>query len=182
MMLSGLVDGIHGGLAHAESDSSPSAFRAEHMSAPATRELLPAATALAGIGLLAAAARLMLLRVTVRGVSMEPTFREGRQVLVLRTPLSRPSVGDVIVLRHGEQLVIKRLAAVAGDRVPPQVRGAVGAGPEDRVPDGRIVVLGDNTALSLDSRAQGYLRRSAVMGVVLGATRPSQGTNPAADG
>ena len=151
------------------------------VTAPATRGLLPAATAIVGLSLLAATRR-MLLRMTVRGVSMAPTFLEGRRVLVLRTPLAHPSVDDVIVLRLDEKLAIKRLAAVAGDPVPVQVRETVGAGPDDLVPDGCIVVLGDNAAFSLDSRTQGYFQRSAVVGVVLGAPKLSQDTTAAAPG
>ncbi|RJL32250.1 hypothetical protein D5H75_16135 [Bailinhaonella thermotolerans] len=44
--------------------------------------------------------------------------------------------------------LIKRIAAVAGQPVPPDVPGRT-------VPEGQVVVLGDNPAQSLDSRHLG---------------------------
>ncbi|MBI0382585.1 S26 family signal peptidase, partial [Streptomyces albiflaviniger] len=84
--------------------------------------------------------RRTLVVVTVRGGSMEPTYRDGERVLVRRG--GRCAVGQVVVVRQedgglpspapnravaatgtgtgtAEEWIIKRVAAVAGDRPPP---------------------------------------------------------------
>ncbi|WP_182887396.1 S26 family signal peptidase [Microbispora sp. H10885] len=66
----------------------------------------------------------------------------------------------------GTSWLIKRIAAVPGDRVPDQVMAGVRAAPGDLVPAGRLVVLGDGPA-SMDSRRWGYLRTDEVLGVVI---------------
>lgn len=103
----------------------------------------------------------MLRRVVVRGPSMQPTLREGQRLLVgpfLRTPRR----GDVAVLRHpGGFEVVKRVAAVPGDRVGERVLGP-----------GEFWVRGDNPAWSTDSDALGPVGRGAFTGRVLGSTRP----------
>ncbi|WP_405087351.1 S26 family signal peptidase [Microbispora sp. NBC_01389] len=66
----------------------------------------------------------------------------------------------------GTSWLIKRIAAVPGDRVPDQVMAGVRAAPGDLVPAGRLVVLGDDPA-SMDSRRWGYLRTDEVLGVVV---------------
>ncbi|MBO4270638.1 S26 family signal peptidase [Microbispora triticiradicis] len=66
----------------------------------------------------------------------------------------------------GTSWLIKRIAAVPGDRVPDEVMAGVRAAPGDLVPAGRLVVLGDGPA-SMDSRRWGYLRTDEVLGVVI---------------
>ena len=91
-----------------------------------------------------------------------------------RGPLAgyRTSIGFVFQRFHllpaltARDKVLAPLSGRRGDRVPPQVHKAVAAGPEDRVPKGCIVVLGDNAPWSADSRTRGYLRRRSVIGVV----------------
>ncbi|WP_063627915.1 S26 family signal peptidase [Actinospica robiniae] len=143
-----------------------------------------AGAGLLGVGVLTAgaavfAARRLLVSVTVVGESMTPTFRDGERLLVRRT--GRARVGQVVVLdnrepgarrgyadRQSPDLLVKRLAAVSGDPVPEPVYDAVGAGPGDRVPPGRIVVLGDAPG-SVDSRSWGYLAADRLRGVALRA-------------
>lgn len=60
--------------------------------------------------------------------------------------------------------VVKRVAALPGDPVPPVVAGADA---DLRVPAGRLVLLGDNPAESADSRQFGYVAAQGVVGVVL---------------
>ena len=118
-----------------------------------------------------------LVAVTVRGASMEPAYRDGDRVLVRR---GGGVVGDVVVVEQpsvdgtwdtspltprGRRWMIKRLAAVAGDAVPLGVPGGT------VVPAGKVVVLGDNRAASLDSRLLGCFPADRVLGVVL--HRPS---------
>ncbi|MBG0816724.1 S26 family signal peptidase [Planomonospora sp. ID82291] len=121
--------------------------------------------------------RRRLVVVTVEGPSMEPALRDGDRVLVRRVPLPRVRAGQVMVARRPPPVgsgdapggwLIKRVVAVPGEPVPPEVRPAVGeAGDHDvRVPAGCLVVLGDNRARSADSRHWGYVTGEHLLGVV----------------
>jgi signal peptidase I len=130
--------------------------------------------------------RRFLVVVVVDGQSMTPAYHPGDRVLVARARLGRRvRPGRVVVVEEpdrehgwdrlpppdgrvdGRRWYIKRVVAVPGDPVPAQVAGAVGASSADaRVPDGRIVVLGDN-ADSEDSRTLGYFPLDRVLGVVV---------------
>ena len=135
--------------------------------------------AAAALGLLARARRLVV--VDVRGPSMEPTLYDGDRVLVRRVPSTAVRTGQVVVVARphsadfaaAEPWVIKRVAAVAGDRIPPAVRHGWAendlAFADAVVPQGRLLVLGDNPARSGDSRHWGFIVGDAVLGVV---TRP----------
>jgi signal peptidase I len=119
--------------------------------------------------------------------------RTGRvragQITLLRTfrPEQLSGIGDAAalerryaVVRPGDPFMIKRVVAVPGDPVPPDLADVLHRGtapPPAVVPDGRIVVLGDNPASSTDSRVLGYLRDSQVAGVVVRSLR----TRPQAD-
>ncbi|MFJ6465897.1 S26 family signal peptidase [Streptomyces sp. NPDC091387] len=63
----------------------------------------------------------------------------------------------------GAALLVKRVVALAGDPVPPEVREAAGA----LVPAGQLVALGNNPAFSTDSRFWGTPPARSVVGVVL---------------
>ncbi|MFC5661707.1 S26 family signal peptidase [Kitasatospora misakiensis] len=121
-----------------------------------------------------------LLLVTVRGRSMEPALRDGEVVLARRRrgrSGARPQVGQVVVLpiqlpdgarlvgpvAEGDGLWVKRVAALPGHPIPAGVPGHPGP-----VPPGRIAVLGDNAAVSTDSRAVGLVPLDAVVAVVFG--------------
>ncbi|MFD7233930.1 S26 family signal peptidase [Streptomyces syringium] len=144
--------------------------------------LCGAATVTTGLGLLlSAVATRKFVTVTVRGASMAPAYRDGDRVLVRRGNRP-PVVGQVVVAErpakdgtwaapslrptataaevHGRQWLIKRVAAVAGDPVPSA------ALPGARVPDGGLVLLGDNPAVSFDSRHVGYFPTDRVLGTV----------------
>ncbi|MEU4834044.1 signal peptidase I [Streptosporangium sp. NPDC023615] len=122
--------------------------------------------------------RRRLVVVTVEGPSMEPTLRDGDRVLVRRTPLPRVRTGQLVVARRPSPAgdvpavwLIKRVVAVRGEPVPPEVRPAVGeageAGGRDvRVPAGCLVVMGDDRARSADSRHWGYVTGEHLLGVV----------------
>ncbi|MCM6771890.1 S26 family signal peptidase [Nocardia sp. CDC159] len=131
-----------------------------------------------------AALRGELVAVTVRGASMEPAYRSGDRVLVRRGGL--PARGDVVVVEHlgigGEpwrrcvhaaaglsarRWMIKRVAAAPGDPVPREQVPALARVPETSVPQGRLVLLGDNKRVSFDSRRVGYVPAERVLGTVL---------------
>jgi signal peptidase I len=115
--------------------------------------------------------RARLVRVTVHGDSMAPTLRHGERVLVRRTRLEALNRGDLVVFRRPREQtrswMVKRVLAAPGDPLPraevPNLwsyRGAV-------VPVDRLVVLGDNLAVSYDSRQFGFIHGASVLGVVI---------------
>ncbi|PZG38855.1 S26 family signal peptidase [Spongiactinospora gelatinilytica] len=146
-----------------------------------------AAFVLGGLG---AVALLLLKRgmvlVTIRGSSMEPTFHEGDRVLVRRkvaacrgmpVVIERPTLhggwhhpplpkGAKVTLIKSREWMIKRVCATAGDPVPRDLVPALALVSEERVPSGNIVLLGDNTDFSFDSRCVGYFPTERVLGVV----------------
>ncbi len=114
--------------------------------------------------------------VTVDGTSMEPTYRPGDRLLVRRTSADRLRRGDVVVVTASpatsppfgavgdRRWVVKRVAGLPGQVVPPEVARRV---PDTTVPDGHLILLGDNAADSIDSRAAGYYAGDRLLGVVL---------------
>ncbi|MEU5864404.1 S26 family signal peptidase [Nonomuraea sp. NPDC047529] len=70
--------------------------------------------------------------------------------------------------------VVKRVAAVPGDPVPHEVASLPDA-PGRVVPDGCLVVLGDNAAASRDSRHFGYVPADWLLGVVVRRIAPAPG-------
>ncbi|MGH3164371.1 MAG: S26 family signal peptidase [Trebonia sp.] len=113
---------------------------------------------------------------TVDGPSMEPALRSGDRLLVRKT--NRLRKGQIAVFafpdRPGDdpdaprQLLIKRVVAVPGDRVPtawggPGLRNVSGMA----VPPHSFVVLGDNRATSWDSRHYGFVRMDRLAGVAI---------------
>lgn len=119
-------------------------------------------------------ARLGIVMITVHGVSMEPTLREGDRVLAVRRWLSRgPRRGDIALCQpppipgqvfrpgmptHGP-VVVKRIAGVGGDRI-------VVADHEVTVPAGCVWIRGDHPS-SHDSDAYGPVPAGAVLARVL---------------
>ncbi len=125
--------------------------------------------------------RSWLVVVDVDGSSMEPTFHTGDRVLVRRTSLARVGRGDVVVVERpdgpgvwrrspagrrvaGQPWMIKRAAALPGQPVPAEVIGVV---TETTVPEGHLVLLGDNIASSYDSRSCGFFPSTRLLGVVV---------------
>ncbi|WP_372441450.1 S26 family signal peptidase [Plantactinospora mayteni] len=120
-------------------------------------------------------ARRRLVVVTVRGSSMQPTFQHGDRVLVRRAPITAIRPGQVVVVAAGRPVgplppdyplwMIKRLRAAPGDPVPRDEVPALASVPEQTVPAGRMVALGDNPA-GADSRQLGYFYTANLLGVV----------------
>lgn len=134
----------------------PSAVRARHVR-PAVPAPRPrgrcaagfAAAACAAAGLVLAAAAAGVRRVVVEGESMRPALAPGDRLVVVWLPRRaalRP--GAVVAAadpREPGRLLVKRVAALE--------------------PDGRVLLQGDNTAASTDSRTFGPVARGAVWGV-----------------
>ncbi|MEV3986981.1 S26 family signal peptidase [Nonomuraea sp. NPDC049758] len=68
--------------------------------------------------------------------------------------------------------VVKRVTAVPGDPVPREI-ASVPHAPGRVVPDGCLVVLGDNAAASRDSRHFGYVPAEWLLGVVVRRIAPA---------
>ncbi|WP_255684977.1 S26 family signal peptidase [Pseudonocardia sp. TRM90224] len=119
--------------------------------------------------------------VTVQGESMQPTYREGDRVVIRRPVTAR--VGDVVVVEQpdpspfdprrrwsqpvtgrpgGRSWMIKRVGAIPGDPVPGDIPV-----PDEVVPPGQLILLGDNASTSYDSRIAGYFPAERVLGGVL---------------
>ncbi|SEG98051.1 signal peptidase I [Nonomuraea solani] len=117
-------------------------------------------------------ARRRYVVVTVEGMSMAPTLTDGDRVLVRRRRIDQVSTGDVVVLEpplghaeprgNGPLWNIKRAVALPGDPVPPGIEGGAG-----RVPEGALVVVGDNGDGSVDSRQRGFFSADRLLGVAL---------------
>lgn len=111
--------------------------------------------------------------VRVDGESMIPALQHGDRVLVTKS-YEQPRRGDVVVVDIGadgaHDRILKRLVALPGDVVRidddlatvngvaedgsrvVRVAGAGETRAEMQVPEGRGIILGDNRAISLDSR------------------------------
>jgi signal peptidase I len=120
-----------------------------------------------------------LVRVNVEGPSMEPTLRSGSRLLIRRVRANAIRTGAIVVLeapavgtpaaaraRTG-RWVVKRVAAVPGDPLPPVVAAAIRTPAGTRVPTGNLAVLGDNPDSSIDSRHYGLVSTNRVLGVAL---------------
>lgn len=99
----------------------------------------------------------------VEGKSMEPTLAAKSYVLVTRAYwlFGPPKINDIVVLRHGDDLIVKRLVDVSTNAE----YGAV------------VYVLGDNPAVSEDSRTFGYVPLSDVVGKLVRSPEPPTGAS-----
>jgi signal peptidase I len=148
---------------------------------------------------LAAARFLVAAPVRVAGESMAPTLHGGQVVLVDRLGLDDLDRGDLVVFHDDEAgRTVKRVVGLPGDRVVirdavlyvddrpveepyvdlPSIDGLYT--PTTFVPEDSVFVLGDNRALSIDSRELGPVALDEVEGRVvvrlwpLGCADPAQ--------
>lgn len=120
----------------------------------------------------------------VHGESMLPSYHDGQLVLVRRLGLlgRAPHRGDVVVVAKSGDYIIKRLAYLPGDTIRGwqarsfwRVREFFDVSPDPaggltlKVPPGNYVVLGDNRAVSDDSRSFGPVRAPDILGTAVNA-------------
>lgn len=152
-----------------------------------TRALGRTLAALALIAAVTAAAVAVAPVLRVHGSSMYPTLREGDLLVALRwMPCG---AGDIAAFAYEDRILVKRIAAAGGDLVDIQPDGTVLVNgqtldvPYDqecdplepdialpcRVPDDSWFVLGDNRAVSVDSRsaAVGCLSQKQTIGRIV---------------
>lgn len=130
----------------------------------------------------------------VRGDSMYPTYVNGQVVLVRRLGWLTPPLkrGDVVVVRKDNDYIIKRIYRLPGEEVTdpiilqmtfqnemsdyyeqPFLKNGLPSSRERLfVPDGSLVILGDNPRVSEDSRMFGPIPIRDVMGVVVASPPP----------
>ena len=136
----------------------------------------------AAVFLLVLAFLLTSFRVTVvHGDSMLPSFKNGQMVIVNRLSSlhNRWQRGDVVLIEAGNDLLIKRIRFLPGEVLSPedaalfldvsQYFESADQFGTLRVPADRVVILGDNLAVSDDSRRFGPLPLSSVYGYVMNA-------------
>ena len=128
------------------------------------RFLLPA------LLLLAVASFASVRTVVVQGPSMQPTLRSGQPILVLKGigMLSGIHDGDIVIIADESKshFIVKRVFRTGGEVVNPCLKPADAAWNPNgfMVPENSIYVLGDNLAVSEDSRLFGPVPISRVVG------------------
>jgi len=160
-------------------------LRRRELAAEARRSILKAANILLVFAAAAVlTATLLFPTVQVQRGSMAPTLRDGEQLILIA--VGRVGRGDIIVFRLGNQTLIKRVIATAGETVDIDAQGAVHINGERlnepylqginlgecdiefpfQVPDNQFFVMGDNRAASLDSRLGdfGTIHRDEIIG------------------
>jgi signal peptidase I len=95
----------------------------------------------------------------VPSTSMEPTIKAGSFIAGYRV-INEINRGDILVFKHGNYFLVKRVAAVEGDLIYIDCTGTIISFNEEQqdaarileVPGGCYFMLGDNTNDSVDSR------------------------------
>lgn len=131
------------------------------------------------------ATRLFVL-IRINGNSMSPTLENGEIVFIRQT--KEIETGDIVGFYYGGRILLKRAIAGAGDEIEIDRDGSVSVNGEEidepyiesknlgkcelefpyQVPEGMIFVLGDNRAISIDSRIKsiGCVEKDQIVGKV----------------
>lgn len=129
----------------------------------------------------------IMCRVTVQGISMNPTYYTGDTLLMNR--LEDPKKDDIVAFKHGKDYLIKRVIATPGDTVLYEhyvlyVNGLpvienylleneyswgnfLDEGTVYTLKDNEYFVMGDNRNHSYDSRFFGPVTKDDMIGVVM---------------
>lgn len=132
-------------------------------------------------------ATLYLPVMQIFGSSMTPTLQDGEIVLSVKTSEFEP--GSIIAFYYNNKILIKRVICTAGDWVDMDENGNVsvnGASLDEpyltekamgecnitlpyQVPDGKVFVMGDHRATSIDSRntAIGCVAQEQIVGKII---------------
>ena len=94
--------------------------------------------------------------------SMEPTLKKGSLIFGIRV-FDKLEIGDIIVFKKDGKLLVKRIAAKAGETITINKI-------EYTVPEGCYFVLGDNKNCSIDSRywEEKYVPKNSIIVKYLG--------------
>ena len=151
----------------------------------ALRSTVYSLAVVAAIAILIATLWMPVLQIT--GASMDPTLVDGQFVVALKN--DDFEAGDITAFYYNNKILIKRVIASQGDWVDIDMDGNVfvnGIQLEEpylqekslgecnidlpyQVPDGRVFVMGDDRAISLDSRttAVGCISKEQILGQVV---------------
>ena len=151
----------------------------------ALRSTMYSLAVVAAIAILVATLWMPVLQIT--GASMDPTLVDGQFVVAVKN--GDFETGDITAFYYNNKILIKRVIAKSGEWVNIDAEGNVFVNDlliEEpyiqekslgecniklpyQVPDGRVFVMGDDRAISLDSRttAVGCISREQVLGQVV---------------
>jgi len=127
----------------------------------------------------------VVCKVTVDGISMNPTYNTGDTLIVSR--LATPERGDIVTFKKGNKSYIKRIIAIPGDTIAIQnskvfLNGDIieedyinekdfeGGSIESSaftLEDEEYFVMGDNRNNSIDSRNFGVVNKDEIIGTKL---------------
>lgn len=120
---------------------------------------------------------------TVSGHSMMPTVHDGDRLLY-NPFFKNVERGDIVVISHGGDMLIKRVIAIGGDHLTISTYGSVAINGiwqnetyinsqtssesiDIIIPNGELWIMGDNRGHSTDSRHFGMVELGDVLGVVI---------------
>lgn len=123
----------------------------------------------------------------VNGSSMDPTLADGDMVILRQT--KEVNAGDIIGFHYGGEVLLKRVIGRGGDYIEIDRDGRVFVNSRElaeayltekslgkcqlefpyRVPEGMLFVMGDNRAVSMDSRLKtiGCVDKTQIIGKVI---------------